>query len=103
MVLLKKGFVSEMRLQSRRMERSMKPSLTVACFSLKSVWQAVSLRSALTALLLAPLAALHAQSDSPAQPFGVDQLNALRWGTNDFTFTSAAGVTVTALSVRVVP
>ena len=31
-----------------------------------------------TALLLAPLTALHAQSDSPAQTFAVDQLNALR-------------------------
>jgi hypothetical protein len=28
---------------------------------------------------------------------------ALKHGTNDFTFTSAASVTVTALSVRVVP
>jgi hypothetical protein len=33
----------------------MKPTLTVACISLKSVWQAVLLRPALTALLLAPL------------------------------------------------
>jgi len=31
----------------------MKPTLTVACMLLKSAWQAVSLRSALTALLLA--------------------------------------------------
>jgi len=38
----------------------MKLALTVACILWKSVWQAVSLRSALTALLLAPLAALHA-------------------------------------------
>ncbi len=38
----------------------MKHTLTVACVSLKSVWQAASLRLALTALLLAPLAALHA-------------------------------------------
>ena len=36
-----------------------------------------------TALLLAPLTALHAQSDSPAQTFAVDQLNALRWGADD--------------------
>ena len=36
-----------------------------------------------TALLLAPLAALHAQSDRPVQTFGVDQLNALRWGADD--------------------
>ncbi|MFM8903997.1 MAG: hypothetical protein ACKOLZ_00635 [Verrucomicrobiota bacterium] len=35
----------------------MKPTLTVACMRLKSAWQAVFLRSALTALLLAPLAA----------------------------------------------
>ncbi len=38
----------------------MKPTLTVACFFLKSAWQAVSLRSVLTALLLAPLAELQA-------------------------------------------
>jgi hypothetical protein len=38
----------------------MKPTLTVACVILKSAWQAVSLRLALTALLLAPVAALHA-------------------------------------------
>jgi hypothetical protein len=39
----------------------MKPTPTVACILLKSACQAVSLRSALlTALLLAPLAALHA-------------------------------------------
>jgi hypothetical protein len=36
----------------------MKQTLTVACIILKSAWQAVSLRSALTALLLAPLGAL---------------------------------------------
>jgi arylsulfatase A-like enzyme len=61
----------------------MKPTLNVACFFLKSAWQAVcrpfwdqfgrlstlrsgSLRSALAALLLAPLAALHA-ADAPKQ------------------------------------
>ena len=38
----------------------MKRTLTVACISLKSAWKAVFLRSAFTALLLAPLAALHA-------------------------------------------
>lgn len=38
----------------------MKYTLTVACIFFKSVWQAVSLHSALTALLLAPLAVLHA-------------------------------------------
>jgi len=43
----------------------MKTALTVACFFWKSSWQAVSLRSALTTLLLAPLAALHA-ADAPA-------------------------------------
>jgi len=37
----------------------------------------------LTALLLAPLAALHAQSASPAKPLAADQLNALRWGAED--------------------
>ncbi len=39
---------------------TMKPTRPAACFFLKSAWQAVSLRSALTALLLFPLAALHA-------------------------------------------
>ena len=34
----------------------MKVTLTVACILLKSAWQAVSLRSTLTTLLLAPLA-----------------------------------------------
>jgi len=57
----------------------------------------------ITALLLGALAALQAQSDRQAQPFNVDQFNALRWGTNEFSFTSAASVTVTSLSVRVVP
>jgi hypothetical protein len=42
----------------------MKHPLTVACIILKSAWQAVSLRSALAALLLTPLAALHA-ADAP--------------------------------------
>jgi hypothetical protein len=42
----------------------MKPAFTVACISLKSVWQAVFLRSALTALLLAPLVTLHASNPS---------------------------------------
>jgi hypothetical protein len=46
----------------------MKPTLTVACISLKSAWQAVSLRSALTALLLVPLAALHATRNLPGVP-----------------------------------
>ncbi|MDH4477301.1 MAG: hypothetical protein QE274_12580 [Verrucomicrobiaceae bacterium] len=43
----------------------MKRALTVACIILKSAWQAVALRSALAALLLAPLA-LHAD-DAPAR------------------------------------
>ena len=43
----------------------MKPTLTVACIYSKSAWQAVFLRSALTTLLLAPSAALHA-SDAPS-------------------------------------
>ena len=38
----------------------MKHPLTVACRSRKIAWKAVSLRSALTALLLAPLDALNA-------------------------------------------
>lgn len=42
--------------------QTMKHTLTVACILLKSVWQAVSLRSALAALLLAPLAGLDAVS-----------------------------------------
>ena len=42
----------------------MKHNLTIACINLRSAWQAVFLRSALTALLLAPLAALDA-ADSP--------------------------------------
>jgi len=40
-------------------------------------------RTLLTALLLAPLAALHAQTANPAKPLAVDQLNALRWGTDE--------------------
>ncbi len=43
----------------------MKPILTVARILLESVWQAVSLRLALTALLFAPIAALHA-AEPPA-------------------------------------
>ena len=46
----------------------MKPALTVACVFLKSAWQAVSLRSALAALLLAPLVALHAADLPPKKP-----------------------------------
>jgi Sulfatase len=51
---------------------TMKYSLTVTCIPLKSLWQARSLRSALTAVLLAPLAALHAadvlKTDGKSQP-----------------------------------
>jgi len=46
----------------------MKPTLTVACISLKSAWQAVFLRSALTALLLAPLTAPHAADATKQKP-----------------------------------
>ena len=46
----------------------MKHIPTVACIILKSVWQAVSFRSALTALLLAPLAALHGAETKPTKP-----------------------------------
>jgi hypothetical protein len=68
----------------------MNPTLTVACFFLKSAWQAVclpflmllrrlsplhsgSLRSALTALLLAPLAALHAAEPSLIAHWSFDE------------------------------
>ena len=43
----------------------MKPTLTVACIYLKSAWQAVSLRSALTVLLLMTPAS-HGQANAPA-------------------------------------
>ena len=46
----------------------MKYILTFACIFLKLVWQAVSLRSALTALLLAPLAVLHAADVPKPKP-----------------------------------
>ena len=46
----------------------MKYTLTVACIFLRSAWQAVSLRSALTALLLAPLAALSSSITAAAAP-----------------------------------
>jgi acyl-CoA thioesterase-1 len=46
---------------------SMRPFLHVAGISLKSAWQAVLLRSALTALLLAPLAAVHAVDEPPTK------------------------------------
>ena len=44
----------------------MKPTLPVAFLFLKTVWQSVSLRSALTALLIAPLAALNAAPSTNA-------------------------------------
>jgi hypothetical protein len=46
--------------------KSMKSPLALACIFLKLVWQAVSLRSALAALLLAPLAALCADDSKPS-------------------------------------
>ena len=48
----------------------MKPTLTIACVSLKSVWLAVSLCSTLTALLLGPLAALTAAETTSTLPPG---------------------------------
>jgi hypothetical protein len=51
-------------------------TLTVACLSLTSAWQAVLLRSALTALLLALPAALHATRNLP----GVLRFGILRAG-----------------------
>jgi hypothetical protein len=45
----------------------MKSSLTVACIFLKPAWQAFSLRSAFTALLLAPIVAVHA-ADQQTRP-----------------------------------
>ena len=46
----------------------MKRALTVACIILKSAWQAVALRSTLTALLLAPMAVLQAADAPSLQP-----------------------------------
>jgi len=63
----------------------MKPTLTVACISLKSVWQAVSLRSALTALLLAPLAALPAADPNE---------KVLANGSIEIRFSSSSGAIV---------
>jgi hypothetical protein len=57
----------------------MKHTLTVACIFSKSAWQAVLLRSALTALLLAPLASLHAKRNLPGVPwFGILRAGAFR-------------------------
>lgn len=44
-------------MKTNPLERTMKLNPTVACFLLKSAWQAFSLRSALITLLLAPLVA----------------------------------------------
>ena len=50
----------------------MKTTFAVDCIFLNSVWQAVFLRSSLTALLLAPLGALHAGRTLPGVPrFGI--------------------------------
>jgi len=46
----------------------MNSTIPVACAHLKSAWQAVFLRSALTALLLAPLAARHAAGTTSQPP-----------------------------------
>jgi len=85
---------------------SMKHTLTVACIILKSAWQAVcrpslihlrrlsslrsgSLRSALTALLLAPLAALHAERNLPGVPtFGKLRADSFQALANHGTQTS---------------
>ena len=51
---------------------TMKTTFAVDCIFLNSVWQAVFLRSSLTALLLAPLGALHAGRTLPGVPrFGI--------------------------------
>jgi uncharacterized MnhB-related membrane protein len=42
----------------------MKHTHTVTCIYLRSPWQAIFLRSALSAILLAPLAALHAADNA---------------------------------------
>lgn len=60
----------------------------------------------LSALLLAPLDALQStrgKSDLALALTSTALKRALKPGTNDFTFTSAARVTLTSLSVRVVP
>jgi hypothetical protein len=83
--------------------QTMKRTLAVACISLKSAWQAVcrpisdqlrrlsplrsgSFRSALTTLLLAPLAALHATRNLP----GVPRFGILRAGSFQALETSGA-------------
>jgi arylsulfatase A-like enzyme len=54
----------------------MKRILTVACISLKSVWQAAFLRSALTALMFVPFATLHAGDRPNVLWFVVDDMSA---------------------------
>jgi len=61
----------------------MKHTLTVACISLKSAWQAVFLRSALTALLLAPLLAL--QADATKTKPNIIFIYADDWGWGDLS------------------
>ena len=58
----------------------MKRTLTVACIFLKSAWQAVSLRSALTTLLLAPLAATQGAPPDGAIFLGAEQANRIKPG-----------------------
>ncbi len=55
---------SELCVGFKHKNNTMKPTLIVACISWKSAWQALLLRSALTALLLAPLGVLHAADTS---------------------------------------
>jgi hypothetical protein len=57
---------------------TMKPILTDACFHLKSAWQAVFLRSALTALVLAPVAAIQAADLLPPSPDSAAQVDRAR-------------------------
>ena len=57
----------------------MKPMITVACIFLKSVWQAALRRSTLIAVLLAPLAVLHAADTPSMKPnilfIAIDDMN----------------------------
>jgi len=76
-------------------QQPVKPTLTVARMFSKSAWQAVFLRSALTALLLAPLAAplaaLHAGRNLPGVPsFGKLRADSFQALANHGTQTSDA-------------